>query len=128
MHSSHYSSMTIHHHGDLEGEYVIVELRRDKEGNQLIPDGKTWEDIPEIRISSRKFDSICKKMVVERSFNRKKDFDFSLKDNLTDKKTIIKVNSGEMVDFYLYKMLRAEINKLEKMSFNQLVKRYSNEL
>ena len=126
MHSSHYHSFTIHYDGDYSGEYIIVEIRRDGQGNQLLPKGnfaenKSSYDYPEVRIDSKKFDFMCKKMIKEKSFNTKKTFDFNLKDNTTK----IIINSGEMVDFYTCKMRDQEICKLEEMGFKQLLKRYS---
>jgi len=123
MHSSHYPSFTIHHHGDYSGEYNIVEIRRDKEGKSIIPESQTLSDYnpPEIEIESKKFDSICKKMILKKSFNNGKKLDYTFK----AKGIKITVNSGEMVDFYLEKLRTNEISKLEDMSFRQLIKRYS---
>lgn len=112
--------MTIHYNGDYSGPYIVSDIRRDKSGEQI--PGHNYKTAKEIHISDRKFISICKKMLAEKSFKLDNSFDVSLK----GKEGTIKVNSGEMVDFYLDKMRNSEMEKLEQMSFKQLVKRYSN--
>lgn len=117
MHSSHYPSFTIHHHGDYSGDYIIVDICRDEKGNSLNIDNYT-----EIEISSKTFDEKAKKILKEQPT-------FEGIDNIllegNDETTVV-VNTKDVLSFYLEKLRKEEISKLDSLKFEQLIKRYAN--
>lgn len=121
MHSAHYRTTTIFYHG----EYIISDIRRDKIGQNI--SGYGDDDYTQLRIKEKDFDKIVEKMIADKSFKHgiKLDYKLTGPDSDTEENKTILVNSGEMVDFYLQKRKYFEISKLEKLTVNQLIKRYS---
>jgi translation initiation factor IF-1 len=126
MHSKHYKSVTIHYNGDYSGECILVESRHNAKGELIIPkehQGKDWDEIefPTIELDTTGIEALAKQLI-KVGFNSKNTFDLKIsgKDNKS-----IKVNSKDIVDFYLEKKKNEEISELEHLNFTQLLKRYN---
>lgn len=117
MHSSHYESAYIHHNGGFDGDMIISDF----------PVSKDEKNYNEIRIDSKEFFRIVKKIIKNKKVNYRNDLDVTLngKNPDTDKPSSIKINSMDMVDLYLEYLRYDEISKLEQMEFKQLLKRYT---
>lgn len=116
--------MTIHYNGDYTGDYILSDIHRKKDGEQI----DAPRSYSQIFLDEKRFNSIARKLIRNNAFNLNTSvYDIKLKGtNTEDSRAVIEiaVNSSEIVDFYLNKLRSIETTELEQLNLKQLIKRY----